>query len=432
LHDQFAQAPVLGSLIELGAQDLLDSDLRERGEAALDALHSAEPETAEGTIAALGLLDASELLRRKYTLIVTNVPFLTEIKFSDYLDEYIGRKFNNFRHNLATVFLQKCLLICKSGGSVGIVSPQIWLYSKRYGKTRNFVNGRYQGIGFFRIGPKAFHHPDSNGESISLNIISNNVNKGSVPYISLDASKCDSIDEKEEILRSADLSVFPYPKTHSELTAPLAVNDDMTEVPISSLANGLVGITTSDSNRFILKFWEVRDFGSMWEPLQSSVGSSMNYGGRSDIVLWERENGQLATLANSLRHVNHIVQNWRRGKPNWGKIGISISQMAPFRATIYDGNIYDSNCCSIIPLNPSDLPALWSFVLSGEFQRRVESLIGNNRKAEVGNLLSVGIEINHWRDVAEIDFPEGLARPCSELWPNLGDGGLRKAAYRGG
>jgi hypothetical protein len=411
LHDQFVQARTLGSLLEVGAKDLLDHALRERGNAALERVRSTDAEQAEGAFAARGLLDATALLTKRYTLLATNVPFLTEIKFSDYLDDFISKNYENYRHNLATVFMARSLSLCADGGCVALVSPQIWLYSKRYGKTRSHITKNFLCVGFARLGPNAFHHPESNGESVCLNIIAKVTSRELAQYFSIDASDCVEVDDKALAINSGELVRNNFQERKLP-TDPLAVSSEVLETPISAIASALVGITTSDANRFIKQFWELQELGGSWEPLQSSVGKLVEFGGRTDVVLWEKERGSLAQLAESLRHLNHIVQNWRRGKPNWGKLGISISQMAPFHATLYDGNIYDSNCCSIIPKNSSDLPALWCFVSSGEFQRRVEELIGNNRKAEVGNFLSIGID--HWRAIAKREFPDGLPLPYSD------------------
>ena len=44
--------------------------------AVIDKARAAEPERAEGVIAARGMADAAAILARRYTLLATNVPFL--------------------------------------------------------------------------------------------------------------------------------------------------------------------------------------------------------------------------------------------------------------------------------------------------------------------------------------------------------------------
>ena len=80
LHDLFRQAPLLGSLIELSGGDLVDPTRVARIEqsiaALVDKMRGAEPELAEGALAARGMADAAAILSRWFTLEATNVPFL--------------------------------------------------------------------------------------------------------------------------------------------------------------------------------------------------------------------------------------------------------------------------------------------------------------------------------------------------------------------
>jgi hypothetical protein len=79
LHDLFRQAPLLGSLIQLTGGDLVDATRiagLDRSIAALvDKMRGAEPELAEGALAARGMADAAAILSRPFTLQATNPPF---------------------------------------------------------------------------------------------------------------------------------------------------------------------------------------------------------------------------------------------------------------------------------------------------------------------------------------------------------------------
>jgi hypothetical protein len=80
IHDLFRQAPLLGSLIELAGGDLVDPARIARIEQSIAALvekmRGAEPERAEGALAARGMADAAAILVLRFTLQATNVPFL--------------------------------------------------------------------------------------------------------------------------------------------------------------------------------------------------------------------------------------------------------------------------------------------------------------------------------------------------------------------
>jgi len=131
-----------------------------------------------------------------------------------------------------------------------------------------------------------------------------------------------------------------------------------------------------------------------------------------EVILWEKERGELAKLAESVKMLNHAAQNWRRGKPNWGKRGVVVSQMAHLPASIYTGNIYDPNCCAIVPNSESHLPALWALCSCDEFTKFVRE-INQNRKVEVRTFLSVPFDLVYWQKVAAEKYPHGLPKPFS-------------------
>ena len=117
-------------------------------------------------------------------------------------------------------------------------------------------------------------------------------------------------------------------------------------------------------------------------------------------------------LAESVKHLNHVAQNWLRGKPNWKKKGVLVSQMGDLPVTIYLGDIYDCNCCAIVPNTPEDLPALWAFYVSGAFTTEVRK-IDQALKVTNVTLLKVPFDLAYWQKVAAEKYPHGLPKPFS-------------------
>lgn len=414
LYDLFLQAPVLGSLLEPTGGDLLGPKVLGKLETSLPALleraRSAEPERSEGAIAAKGMADAARLLSRRFHLVVTNPPFLTEIKYSEPLEQYLKSSMPNARRNLSTAIMERMFRIAVDGGAVCSVAPQSWLQLKRYSEFRNtFQSARSLRV-VVKLGQGAFLHPNSNGEAVCLTIAANEKSQGLGEHVLLDAA----------------VSVGPLEKSQTATTTRIENCVGFLEVRVDEaigtlkrvgsmqeMAESRRGISTSDSQRFIGKFWEHADSGSDWSFLQSTSGITCLFSGKTDVVFWEREAGQLAFLANQLKHLNHDVQNWRRGKPLWGKAGVVVSQMAPFNASIYSGDIYDSNCCAIVPTSAENEALLWAFVSSEEFRSSVFTRNGN-RKVEVGTFLATPVDLEKWRKVAERDYPSGLPEPFSD------------------
>jgi hypothetical protein len=132
-------------------------------------------------------------------------------------------------------------------------------------------------------------------------------------------------------------------------------------------------MSAGDGERFERFGWEITDRGDTWERLQSSPAVSGDYVGMDKVVRWEREKGSMAALAESVKHLNHAAQNWRRGKPLWGRAGIVVSQIGA-KTSIYTGERFDSTCFAIVPTNQSHVSALAAFALSGRLKEELSKI----------------------------------------------------------
>src|ERR1019366_2147221 len=90
----------------------------------------------ELAVAARGVAHAAEILSRRFTLLVTNVPYLGRGKQNDVLTEYCERVHYEAKADLATCFVDRCVEFCAPGGSVALVTPQNWLFLSSYAALR--------------------------------------------------------------------------------------------------------------------------------------------------------------------------------------------------------------------------------------------------------------------------------------------------------
>ena len=178
-------------------------------------------------------------------------------------------------------------------------------------------------------------------------------------------------------------------------------------------ADARSGLHAGDLNQFFGQFWEVARKGDSWELAQTAVSNTEHFGGREKILLWEKESGRLAALAESVKHLNHAAQNWRAGKPFWGKRGIIIGLMGNVDAALYTGEPFDSNSSALVPNDPRDLPAIWAFCESGEFSRAVRS-IDKSLKLAPKTLLKIPFDVERWRQRAIESYPDGLPKPYAD------------------
>jgi hypothetical protein len=430
MYDAFKDAPTLGSLVNpshIGSAKVVSYD--ELRVALERAAGEKSNEILEAAVVAQGLSRAAILLAQKYNLVVTNVPYLVRGKQSEILKKHCETHYSVGQGDLATAFLWRCLELCLDGGTVSTVLPQNWLFLNAYKRLRVELLKKRRWHLIARLGAGAFDTISGEIVKVILMVLS----RDEPSPLALKTEK----DLSEDTI-GIDVSDVPTPQDKAALLAAMApvmikqqqqldnpdsriIFEDSTTAAASAklpllaeYATALSGSLSGDSLRFIRNFWEVTSFNDgEWRLHQSSPTGTSFYSGQSEAIFWENESGSLFEFAQSVKHLNHVAQNWLRGKPNWQKDGIVLGQMKDLPAAIYTGEIYDCNCCAIVPKDPSHLSALWCFCSSSEYQSLVRQ-VDQSLKVTNATLVKVPFDLGHWQSIAEREFPNGLPKPFSE------------------
>ena len=176
LHRLFGQARQLGSLIdpEAGGGDLLSAgydDLKRL----LDAAIGRERKGAgrdERVVAAAGMARAAEILTGRYTLVVTNVPFLARGKQGTRLREFAETHHGDAKGDIATVFASRIFPWLGDHGTQALVTPQGWLFLPRYRKLRERLLKEQTWNVVARLGPGAFETISGEVVNVALVVLS--------------------------------------------------------------------------------------------------------------------------------------------------------------------------------------------------------------------------------------------------------------------
>jgi len=414
LYTLFQDAPELGSLIDptAAAGDGLwrvdPAELQAKLETALTRERS-DPAAAVFGAAAEGAARAARLLSGRYWLVATNPPFLTRQKQSERLRDS-AEHYGSAGNDLSTAMLARALSAAEPGGSTAFVTPQSWLMLPAYTDFRRRILDRERLRMVCRLGAGAFESVSGWVVNIALTVLSHQSPRPGDEFSAIDVSTHLTPAEKgrnvrtEAVSTGTQLSQLQNPDFRIAL---LAANS----LPLlNKHATSYWGQGTGDFSRFGRRHWEVTVDGR-WERMQSTVSGSEFYGGRSEVVLWEHGEGQMARLAEELRaRLKNIHQ---RGGEAWDKLGVSISQMGNLPATLYTGQIFDGNCSAIIPRDPEVRTALWAFCSSNEYSAAVRQ-IDQSLKVSNAALLKVPFDLEHWTKVAAEQYPDGLPEPHSD------------------
>ncbi|MCC6192470.1 MAG: N-6 DNA methylase [Anaerolineales bacterium] len=393
LYYLFQNAQDLGSLINLANVPLRDRMLTPDYSVVSTTLSAAvaRSATADDPVSRVfgatadAALRALRILTGHYSLVATNVPYLTRGKQNDTLQTYCEDYHNHAKADLATVFVERSLSFLHGGGSLAVVTPHSWLFQGAYRQFRQDMLTATAWSVVARIGAGGFASIGGEVVNVVLFICSATQPDPDHVFVSLDASAADSPSAKAEALRSTVVHALSQTGQKSNPDARVTLEERSAAPLLSRYARTYQGIKTGDDPRYRRHFWEVGELGGRWRFYQGSVSQSVAYGGLDGVIDWQQSGRNMARL---------------QGKGAWNKAGVAISQMTGLGWSMYCGDIFDSNISPIIPNDPRDLKAIWAFCSSKEYRDAVQQ-IDKALKVTNSSLIKVPFDIGHWRKVAE-------------------------------
>lgn len=423
LHDTFADAPVLGSLLNPAKTDAAKLVQWDELSVALgQALRQEQSEEQqEVAVVAQGLAKAATLLAEEYQWIVTNVPYLTRGKQGDRLKDFCEKHYPAAKNDLATVFLDRCLELCVQGGTSSIVLPQNWLFLTSYKNFREKLlkNDTWHLIA--RLGPGAFETISgevvkailiclSRGNSAKrLGDLFERVDNGHLIH-GVDASEPRTVEEKTVGLLTSEIKRVEQAKQLENPDARVTLDDSSVLELLDRKAISSIGLSTSDTPLFIQFYWERVSLGSEWEFHQSCSENTYHWSGCEHVVFYEKGKGKMRALA--------AAQDRDRGRDRqgvnaWKRPGVSVGLMGSLPASLYTGNKFDNNMGVLTPNESTTQEALWCYCSSLKFSEEIRRI---DQKLNVtnGTLVKVPFDLDHWRQVAVEKYPNGLPKPYSD------------------
>ena len=402
LHDLFVQAPLLGSLLRPTSGDLVDPLRVARIEAQLDPLvarlRAAEPERAEGAIAARGMADAAELLARRYVLQATNVPYLGRGKQGAALASHIARHFPDAKADLATAMISRMLDLATAGGTVAAVTPQNWLFLGSYKKLRERLLSLMTLDVVAILGEHGFESSAAAGAFIALIVLTASSPGVAARFAGLDANNAPDPAAKALTFRAAVPSTLGQLQQLRSVDSTITVTKPNIGDNLARYATAHQGLSTGDNPYFVRAFWELSSV-SDWQLLQGADQVGQYFGGLHHLVAFD-------TLLGAGRGA-------LRGRDGWGKTGVAVTVMRSLNRSLYLGTQFADTVSVIIPRNPFHLHAVAACVLDSSFPAAVRT-VDKALSVTDSSFLKVPFDFKHWQNVANQQFPEGLPKPYSD------------------
>lgn len=359
-----------------------------------------------------------ELLRGKYHLVLTNVPYLGRGKQNKPLAEHCLKYFPDSKLDLATCFVERCMDFCAKGGVTALVTPQNWLFLRNYKRLRNklLVGSSWKLLAI--LGERGFCSSHAAGAFSALVVISNSPPDENDRFIGLDVSDSPTPDTKSRALVENQFEAFSQ-KDQLENPDSRIILAQLPRNPLLSIfCKSIVGIQTNDNPRFIRFFWEIPRIGGEWQPCLTTTDVCGYFSGRTSVIRYNHQPGF---------HTDPMISF--RGKSVLEKTGVAISRFRHIRPFAYFGELFEQNVAVICPDDEKLVPALWAFCSSGQFKQSVRAI---DRKLNVTNatLSKVPFDIDHWISIAEnIETPDICRQETNDPTQWIFDGDIRKSDF---
>ena len=419
LYDHFQLAPELGSLLDPRTikADAFTASFEELQPVLKRALENeADTEQLERGVMAAGIAKAGQLLAMKYTLQITNVPFLGRGRQLENgaLFNFCTREYYESKGDLATTFLDRMIKNCSSKGSVSCVMPQPWLFLDTYKifRLRLLKNQTFDFI--IILGPGAFSQISGEvvkGIMVSLSKLKpENTNT----FLGLDVTKIKSSIGKDENLKICEVvKVSQFTQTVNP-DSRISIDDIAKGILLSMYAEGLHGQGTFDKERFTLKYFELKDVDNGWKYQQTTpVNQVTEDYGATQAFRWEDGKGSLFEFMRLKQESGYSSGKWKAGTQIWGTKGVAVSGMGRLLITHYLGYAFDENVAVLSPKKEDCLNPIFNFCISPDFEKSVKK-IDQNLKASCNTLAKVPFDLEHWHKIASEKYPNGLPKPYSD------------------
>jgi hypothetical protein len=273
--------------------------------------------------------------------------------------------------DLATIFLQRCLDFSTKGGAVGTVTPQNWLFLTSYQTFRERLLRTLTWRWIARLGPKGFQTPmwDFN---VQLSIVSVERPADGHDVAVLDVGKATDASSKSQELRMRPVATVVQKTQLENPDARFTFEAPAAKELLRKYADCFAGIQNGDAPRFQRFFWEISNRDDLWHFQQATVPETILYGGREQVIFFDKAEGHLREEAAIRRTKLHDSD--QRGNQAWDKAGVVVSQMNELKVTLYTGELYDQSCAVILPYDQRQVAAVWAFCSSQEFNRSVRQI----------------------------------------------------------
>jgi len=351
-----------------------------------------------------------QYLSQQYDIVATNPPYHN--KFSPELKDFVGRHYKDYKSDLYSAFVFRCIQLTKPDGYTAMMTPFTWMFISTHEKLRRYILDHVSISSLVQLEYSAFEEATVPictfvlqhqrvlriGEYVRLADF-----KGAEvqPIKVMEASQTPSVTFRFSINQDAFSDIPGSPIAY---WASVRVREIFRDNPKLGETSGLkVGLTSGDNDRFLRRWYEVcfhcigfgflsrehtKDVGYKWFPLNKGGEFRKWFGNQSHVINWGHDGLELREFEGS------VIRNSRyyfREGITWtdissSKFGVRYSPV---------GFISEATGNCVFP-EPQDLNYLTGFLCSSVSYEFL-GYLNPTMHFQVGNIASLPIVMDSER-----------------------------------
>lgn len=422
LMNQFEHADILGSLITPAVSDIkaLKDTLKEKSNDDIFA------ETNTLTERTKKVLKMAEYLSQRYSIVITNPPYLAPSSSDPILQNYAKSQYPNSKTDTGTMFIDRNFKFIPANGYVSMITLQSWMFLSSFEKLRADIITNRAILSMIHIGARGFDAIGGEVVSTTAYILlgCNNNSKGQYLRLINGQSEKEKSNALKEAISNHDCGYYyeVYPEQFEKIPgSPIAYWASnrifalfANTAPIVSCCQPLVGLQTADNGRFLRLWYEIStkkicyNAHSIQEALQSNK-KWFPYNKGGDYRKWYGNNEYLVNWENDGYEIKHFVDNKGklRSRPQntiaYFKPSITWSDItsANFACRICNGGfIFDVKGSSAIG-NKDDL-LIQGAILNSKVAGLLIDMINPTMTTQVGDLKRIPMLFPEGNDIVQV------------------------------
>lgn len=274
----------------------------------------------------LPIIKTAKILTKKYDIVVTNPPYLTNKNMNKKLQTFVNKYYESSKRDLFSCFIKQCCNLTKGNGLYAMVTIHTWMFLSAFKKIRNEVVMNNRIISMIHLGAGVFKEINTFNVLATSFVIQKTATED---YNSIYIRLVDYANEEDKIkmffdkknyyicnqknLRNIQDNMFLYYLSDNMLNILNNVDN------IGNLFRIKPGMTTSNNAVFVRNWYEVefskigfamrnreiaKESSKKWFPYNNGGNYRKWYGNNEAVVNWKNDGEDIKNYKLKMRDEN--------------------------------------------------------------------------------------------------------------------------------